>query len=255
MNSIHTANSGARARSRRGQIRGLQPAGVGCHRSRRKVARFRDPSSASRRRSISATSRRGAGFPPRGRGQSGRRGYWPAGLRHPAQPQLHPTRQCIGRSIWRQLKPRGKRGSASPSCATCSRPVREPKMFSSSYAPVTGASSPGWSTVSMASPMPRKRAFCMPVQRHAGIKRRPPTGQGSRMPACRNSGSTVRSNSRITGPIRRRSTSHCRAAGSQTPPALRISSSYCCGHRTITQPTPRVPNMTGPMLGGTSTSA
>jgi hypothetical protein len=69
------------------------------------------------------------------------------------------------------------------------------------------------------------------------------------MPACRNNGSTVRSSSRITGPIRRRSTSHCRAPGSQTPPALRISSSYCCGHRTITQPTPSVPNTTGPMLG------
>jgi hypothetical protein len=41
---------------------------------------------------------------------------------------------------------------------------------------------------------------------------------------------------------------------SQTPPALRISSSYSPGHRTITQPTPSVPNMTGPMLGGTSTS-
>jgi resolvase-like protein len=37
----------------------------------------RDPSSASRRRSISATSRRGAGFPP----AVGRRGYRPAGLR------------------------------------------------------------------------------------------------------------------------------------------------------------------------------
>ena len=56
-------------------------------------------------------------------------------------------------------------------------------------------------------------------------------------------------------PIRRRSTSHCRAPGSQTPPALRISSSYCCGHRTITQPTPSVPNTTGPMLCGTSASA
>ena len=38
----------------------LQPAGIGCHRSRRKVA-VRDPSSASRRRSISATSRRAPG--------------------------------------------------------------------------------------------------------------------------------------------------------------------------------------------------
>ena len=72
--------------------------------------------------------------------------------------------------------------------------------------------------------------------------------------ALRNSGSTVRSNSRITGLIRRRSISHCRAPGSQTPPALRISSSYSRGHRTITQPTPSVPNTTGPMLGGTSTS-
>jgi hypothetical protein len=42
------------------------------------------------------------------------------------------------------------------------------------------------------------------------------------MPTRRNNGSTMRSNSRITGPIRRRSTSHCRAPGSQTPPALRI---------------------------------
>jgi hypothetical protein len=117
------------------------------------------PGPGSRRRSISATS------------LSGDVVTGPPAYAAAAQPQLHPTRHCIGRSIWRQLKPRGKRGNGSPSCATCTRPVRVPKMFSSSYAPVTGASSPGWSTVSMVSPMPRKRAFCMPVQRHAGIKR------------------------------------------------------------------------------------
>jgi hypothetical protein len=57
-------------------------------------------------------------------------------------------------------------------------------------------------------------------------------------PTCRNSGSVVRLNARITGPTRRGSISHCRALGSQTPPAPRISSSYWRGHRTITRPTP-----------------
>jgi hypothetical protein len=36
-------------------------------------------------------------------------------------------------------------------------------------------------------------------------------------------------------------------------PALLIRSSYCRGHRIVTQPTPTA-NMTGPMLGGTSTA-
>jgi hypothetical protein len=50
----------------------------------------------------------------------------------------------------------------------------------------------------------------------------PPEDHGSRMPTRANSGSTMRSNSRSTGPMRRRSTNHCRAPGSQTPPARRI---------------------------------
>jgi len=69
------------------------------------------------------------------------------------------------------------------------------------------------------------------------------------MPACRNSGSVARWSARMTGPMRRRSTSQWRLPGSQRPPARRMISANSCGQRTATM-APSMLNSHGPTRAG-----
>jgi hypothetical protein len=78
-----------------------------------------------------------------------------------------------------------------------------------------------------------------------------PPAQSSTTPARRNSGSVARSKARMTGPMRRRCTSHRRDPGSQMAPAHWRMCASSFGQR-MAICLPSKPNSHGPMWDGMS---